>query len=228
LASQNITNAPVSRGNLGYDNARVVVPEDLYRSILWDRMNTANNTFKMPSLARNVIDTNAVQVVTDWINSLPGTPALLPPTVTPSGGTFFSSVNVSLVHPDTNASIYFTLDGSLPTLSSSLYAAPVLLTSNATVTASAFESGFNNSVAVNAIYFLRPPVLFTAPGYFTNQQFTLPISGIAGKTYVLQATTNFVDWVSLSTNVAGSDVFMMMDTNAFAIPYRFYRAVEQP
>jgi len=177
---------------------------------------------------KNLIDTNAVQVVTDWINSLPGTPALLPPTINPGGGTFFSSVNVSLVHPDTNASIYFTLDGSLPTLSSSLYAAPVLLTSNATVTASAFETGFNNSVAVNAIYFLRPPVLFTAPGYFTNQQFTLPISGIAGKTYVLQATTNFVDWVSLSTNVAGSDVFMMMDTNAFAIPYRFYRAVEQP
>lgn len=228
LASQNITNAPVSRGTLGYDNARVVVPADLYRSILWDRMNTVNGTFKMPAVARNTIDTNAVQVVTDWINSLPGTPALLPPTVTPNGGTFFSSVNISLIHPDTNASIYFTLDGSLPTLSSSLYSNPVLLTSNATVTASAFEAGFNNSVAVNAIYFLRPPVLFTAPGYFTNQQFMLPISGIAGKTYVLQATTNFADWVSLSTNVAGSDVFMLMDTNAFENPYRFYRAVEQP
>ena len=78
LASQNITNAPVSRGTLGYDNARVVVPEDLYRSILWDRMNTVNGTFKMPAVARNTIDTNAVQVVTDWINSLPEhMPALL-------------------------------------------------------------------------------------------------------------------------------------------------------
>ena len=148
--------------------------------------------------------------------------------MTPNGGTFFSSVNVSLIHPDTNAAIYFTLDGSLPTLSSSLYTNPVLLTNNSTMTASAFEAGFNNSVAASAIYFLRPPVLFTAPGYFTNQQFMLPISGIAGKTYVLQATTNFVDWVSLSTNVAGSDVFMLTDTNTFEIPYRFYRAVEQP
>ena len=42
LGSQNITNAPVSRGNLGFDNARVVVAQDLYRSILWDRMNTLN------------------------------------------------------------------------------------------------------------------------------------------------------------------------------------------
>jgi mono/diheme cytochrome c family protein len=228
LASQNITNAPVSRGDLGYDHARVVVPEDLYRSILWDRMNTANPAFKMPPLARNLVDTNAVQVVADWIYSLPGTPALLPPIITPGGGTFFSSVNISLAHPDPNAALYFTLDGSLPTTSSSLYTGPLFLSSNATVTANAFEAGFNNSVAVNAIYFLRPPVLFTAPGYFTNQQFMLPISGLAGKSYVLQATTNFVDWIPLSTNLAGSNVFLLMDTNAFEVPYRFYRAVEQP
>jgi hypothetical protein len=153
---------------------------------------------------------------------------LLPPIITPDGGTFFSSVNISLAHPDPNAALYFTLDGSLPTTSSSLYTGPLLLNSNATVTASAFEAGFNNSVAVNAIYFLRPPVLFTAPGYFTNQQFMLPISGLAGKSYVLQATTNFVDWTPLSTNVAGSNVFLLTDTNAFEVPYRFYRAVEQP
>jgi uncharacterized repeat protein (TIGR03806 family) len=227
LANQNILNAPVSRGNLGFDNAKVVVAKDLYRSILWDRMNTLNPATKMPSLARNLIDTNAVQVVGDWIDSLAGTPALLPPVITPNGGTFFSSVNISLTHPDPNASIYFTLDGSLPTTSSFLYSGPVMLTSNSTVTANAFEANYNNSVAVNAIYFVRPPVIFSAP-YFSNQQFVLPISGIGGKSYVLQATTNFVDWVSLGTNVAGSDTFILMDTNMAQIPFRFYRAVEQP
>lgn len=225
LAGQNILNAPVSRGTFGYDNARVVVPKDVYRSILWDRMNTTNATFKMPGLARNLIDTNAVQVVGDWINSLSGTPALSPPTITPQGGTYFSSVNVALSHPDPNALLYFTLDGSLPTSGSSLYTAPITLTSNATLSASAFENGFNNSVASSAIYFVRPPVVFTG-GYFTNQQFTLPISGIAGKTYVLQATTNFTDWISLSTNLPGSNLFMLTDTNATGIPFRFYRAVE--
>lgn len=226
LANQNIVNAPVSRGTLGYDNARVVVPKDLYRSILWDRMNTTNATFKMPNLARNLIDTNAVQVVGDWINSLAGTPALPPPTITPQGGTYFSSVNVAISHSDPNALLYFTLDGTLPTGSSTLYTAPLTLTSNATITVSAFENGFNNSVATSAIYFVRPPVIFTG-GYFTNQQFTLPISGVAGKTYILQATTNFTDWVSLSTNVPGSNLFMLMDTNTLGIPFRFYRAVEQ-
>jgi uncharacterized repeat protein (TIGR03806 family) len=228
LANQNIINTPVSRGNLGYDNAAIVVPRDLYRSILWDRINTTNNSIKMPPLARNLVDTNAVQVIADWINSLAGTPALLPPSIQPASGTYISPLNITLTPPDPNAAIYFTLDGSLPTTGSFPYTAPLMLTSNVTVTANAFESGFNNSVAVSAMYFVRPPVIFNAPGYFTNQQFVLPISGLAGKSYILEATTNFVDWTPIATNVAGSNTFQMIDINAGTIPYRFYRAVEQP
>jgi hypothetical protein len=35
----------------------------------------------------------------DWINSLGGTPALPPPTVTPFGGTFQGYVSVTLQDP---------------------------------------------------------------------------------------------------------------------------------
>jgi mono/diheme cytochrome c family protein len=225
LASQNIINVPVS-SSLGYDNAHVVTPDDVWRSELYDRINTTATT-KMPPLARNLIDTNAVAVMAAWINSLPGTPALAPPTIAPNGGTFAPSVNVTLQSTNSGAALYYTLDGSLPTTNSFLYATPFALTSNATVTANAFETGFNNSVAAQALFILSPPIFFTSTGFLTNGQFQLGFSGVASNNYVLQATTNFVNWVPLSTNLAPSNVFNLFDPQATNFPYRFYRILQQ-
>jgi hypothetical protein len=52
----------------------MIAPGDLRRSIVFDRINTNAPTIKMPPIARNRIDTNAVQVLADWINRLPATP----------------------------------------------------------------------------------------------------------------------------------------------------------
>jgi hypothetical protein len=120
------------------------------------------------------------------------------------------------------------LDGSLPSTNSFHYGGPFNLTSNATVRANAFKIGFNNSIAVTAQFTLRPPFQFTSGGFFTNQTFQMPISGLAGKTYYLQATTNLINWIPLSTNIAPSDSFYLVDPDATNFQYRFYRAVELP
>jgi uncharacterized repeat protein (TIGR03806 family) len=70
LANQHLVNFPASV-TLGFDNVRMIAPSDLRRSIIYDRMNTNAPTIKMPPLARNRIDTNAVQLMANWINSLP-------------------------------------------------------------------------------------------------------------------------------------------------------------
>jgi hypothetical protein len=76
LASQHLVNFPASV-TLGFDNVRMIAPGDLRRSIIYDRIDTNAPTIKMPPLARNRIDTAAVQLMADWINSLPAAP--LPP-----------------------------------------------------------------------------------------------------------------------------------------------------
>src|SRR6185312_15331079 len=224
LASQNITNYPAQH-SLGIDGACVVKAKDIWRSVLLARINTNLSTIKMPPLARNLIDTNAVQVFTDWINSLPGVPALAPPTILPNGGSFVTSVNVILQAVDPNAAIYYTLDGSLPTTNSHLYTSAFNLFSNATVTASAFEANSNNSASAIAAFVVQP-VHFTSEG-FSNSTFRLRFVGTAGSNYVLEASTNFINWTPLSTNQATTNVFDVFDPQATNFPHRFYRILLQ-
>jgi uncharacterized repeat protein (TIGR03806 family) len=225
LTNQNIIYGVLTKGNLGYDNAYVVVPKDILRSVLYDRMDTTNSTIQMPPLARNLIDTNAVQVFAAWINSLPGTPALAPPTITPNGGGYIASVNVTLTPPDPNAVVYYTLDGSLPTTNSFLYSGAFNLFTNTTVSANAFETNYNNSVAASA-FFAVQPLYFTSQG-FVNNVFQLGFVGATGSNYILQATTNFSIWTTISTNTAVTNPFQLIDPNATNFPYRFYRVFQQ-
>ena len=225
LANQNIINGVLTKGDLGYDNARVVVPKDTLRSVLFDRMNTNDATIKMPPLARNLIDTNAMQIFAAWINSLPGTPALPPPLITPNGGSYAGSVNVTLTPPDANAVLYYTLDGSLPTTSSFLYSGAFTLSSSATVSANAFETNYINSVAARAFFTVQP--LYFASQGFVGNVFQLGLNGATGSNYVLQATTNFSTWTSLSTNTAPATLFYLADPKATNFPYRFYRVLQQ-
>ncbi len=229
LTNQNIINTPAAF-SLGYDNARIVAPRDVWRSVLYDRINSvdasnAPSKIQMPPLARNVIDTNAVVVMAAWINSLPGVPALAPPTLIPDGGSFVGQALVAVAAGETNASIRYTLDGSLPTTNSALYAGPFRLTTNATVSASAFAAGFINSVAASA-YFQVQPIDFLSEN-FSNNVFLMSFLGANGSNYALQASVDLTNWVSLSTNTGAVAPVELEDPGATNFRYRFYRVVRQ-
>lgn len=225
LANQNITNYPAAV-SLGYDHAQIIAPQDIWRSMIYQRINSTNASIKMPPLARNIIDTNAVAVFGAWINSLPGMPALAPPAITPDGGSFFSKVQLTLTPPDTNAAVYYTLDGSLPTTNSLLYTGPFTLAGNATVSANAFESNYNNSVAATAV-FVVTPLYFASNSFTSGGQFQLNFIGAPGSNYVLQASTNLTTWVPIATNTVTSNPLILLDPLATNYPHRFYRVLQE-
>ena len=90
-------------------------------------------------------------------------------------------------------------------------------------TAAGWEFHHVDNIAISTI--VRAPFVRLA-GFVTNGGFQIQLSGQAGKSYVLQGTTYLLNWVSLSTNVAPSDIFSLIDPKAGQFPYRFYRAVE--
>ena len=224
LTNQNMINVAASL-SLGYDNAKIVAPSDIWRSVLYDRMNTVDPTIKMPPLARNTIDTNAVQVMADWINSLGGTPTLGPPVVMPASGIFTNFVNLTMQPPDANATIFYTLDGSLPTTNSTLYSGPFNLKSSGVVMANAFEAGYINSVAISASFTIVPPLDSLFAPVLLNGSFQAMFWAPPGQTYILQASSDLVHWASLSTNTPSAVPFTWIDDQASNSPIRFYRVV---
>ncbi len=150
LAKQNLINGAVVIDE-NIDRARVIAPNDIWRSILFMRVNT-NDSIKMPPLARMTIDEAGVNLLQQWINSMPGPPVLAPPSISPAGGSFDKTVTVTLLEAEPGAVIHYTLDGSEPTTSDPVYAAPFSLNESKVVRARAYKQGFTRSITAQQVF----------------------------------------------------------------------------
>ncbi|HTI68656.1 MAG TPA: chitobiase/beta-hexosaminidase C-terminal domain-containing protein [Candidatus Limnocylindria bacterium] len=227
LAQQNLIDALPDKGSLGVDNGRLVKPKDIWRSLLYVRAHSLDPAVKMPTLARNVVDTNSLAVVADWIESLPGTLAVLPPEVTPPGGTFLGSVSITVTPTDEKQAVYYTLDGSLPTVDSPQYNGPILLSTNATLRVKAFATGSIDSASAPYSFTIIPAVQIASAKFADDGAFQLQVIGEVGKTYRLEGSINLADWLGVSTNTPAASPFLLSDPGTSGVPYRFYRAVQQ-
>jgi concanavalin A-like lectin/glucanase superfamily protein/chitobiase/beta-hexosaminidase-like protein/parallel beta helix pectate lyase-like protein/uncharacterized protein DUF6298/collagenase-like protein with putative collagen-binding domain/uncharacterized protein DUF1565 len=74
------------------------------------------------------------------------------PTISPNGGSFNASVSVTLQTDTAGASIYYTIDGSTPSQSSTLYSGAITLATNTLLKAKAFKTGYNPSAETSASF----------------------------------------------------------------------------
>lgn len=74
------------------------------------------------------------------------------PTITPNGGEFEESQEVTLACETADANIYYTLNGDEPTTESTLYENAFTLSETATVKAIAVKEGMNNSAVAEATF----------------------------------------------------------------------------
>ena len=77
LEKQNLINGPIAN-LLGIPGAKIIVPGDTGKSVLFHRISITGNS-QMPPLARNLNDAGAISTITRWIESLPAISAALPP-----------------------------------------------------------------------------------------------------------------------------------------------------
>ncbi|GHU79786.1 hypothetical protein FACS1894191_3390 [Clostridia bacterium] len=86
------------------------------------------------------------------------------PTATPDGGTFTTSQSVTLSTATGGAAIYYTTDGTAPTIGSTLYGGAFTLSDTATVKAIAVKTGMTDSAVLSVAFTKQtgetPPTLY--------------------------------------------------------------------
>jgi hypothetical protein len=86
-----------------------------------------------------------------------------PPVITPAAGTYTSEQSVTITSPTAGGVLYYTLDGSTPTVFSTPYTVPILLTTSKTVNAVAVATeDANSTVASSAIGVIGSPSVLGA------------------------------------------------------------------
>lgn len=86
------------------------------------------------------------------------------PVISPAGGSYESSVTVTIACATEGATIHYTLDGTTPTEASAKYSAALTLTESATLKAVAVKEGnYTASQLVSATYTITQPVVEPEP-----------------------------------------------------------------
>ena len=127
------------------------------------------------------------------------------PQISPNGGFFVGSVQVTLSTTTSGAEIRYTLDGSAPTLSSTLYISPFMLTTSTTINVRAFLNELTDSNIASAVFTIGEPGSVPLISSFA------PPNGAAGAEVTITGS-NFIGVNSVTFNGIAASNFTVDST----------------
>lgn len=147
------------------------------------------------------------------MNYIITSPSVSLPSFNPSPGLYDNAQTVSLHCSTPDATIYYTLDGSIPTENSLLYSSTISVNSTTTIRAIAYKEGYLASSVISGEFIIEYPVVATPklslePGsYLGNQILTIQSSTSGARIYYTldgseptEASTEYTSSIELRTS----------------------------
>ena len=115
-----------------------------------------------------------IKTIAITYSSSSGSSTVATPTFSPVAGTYNDAQNVTISTTTTDATIYYTIDGTDPTTTSSVYSAAIPVTENTTIKAYAVKDGLTDSEIATAEYVINykvaTPTFTPAAGTYNDTQ----------------------------------------------------------
>ena len=134
---------------------------------------TSSSVYTTPIQVNVTTTIEAIAVASGYANSAvaSGTytitlPTAATPTFNPAPGSYGSPQSVILSDTTPGAVIYYTTNGTQPTTGSSVYIAPIQVSTTTTIQAMAVASGYNNSAVASGTYTISTGKVVGLAGYY--------------------------------------------------------------
>ena len=213
--------------NGSYSNSLTIAPsEGSVAKTVYVRMKAGLNTGSHTGNV-NVTCGNLSQSV-----ALSGTvseqPVAEAPTFSPVGGTYLTAQTVTLSTTITGAIIYYTLNGSTPTVNSTAYSQPIVVSTTTTIKAIVVASGYQTSAVAEATYTINEPMTIAQARALADNAFACvegTVIFIDGRNVYIQDETAGID-LYLNTNTVPTNLALGNKVRAYGSKTVFRGLVE--